>query len=287
MDRFLLDHLPVVGARLGAAGRVLLVLDYDGTLTPIVARPEQAVLSPRARGLLNALASHPRFVVVILSGRALDDVEERVGVAGLIYAGNHGLEIRGRGVQFTEPTAVADVAALRALTDAIEEALAGVPGVLGENKGLTASVHVRQVPESRRPEVRATVEDRVRGWAGGFRVTTGHAVFEIRPPVSWNKGDAALWIKEQCAADVDLVVVVGDDLTDEDVFQALPDAVTVKVGQSRVTAAEYWLPSPEEVAVFLSWLVQEPDAGGAGRRGPAHDPSESDAARGPCHERRG
>jgi trehalose-phosphatase len=224
-------------------------------------------------------------VVAILSGRALDDLWARVGVAGLIYAGDHGLEINGPGVHFIEPSAAADAPALHALTAALQGALAAIPGVLVENKHFTASVHVRQVPEHRWVEVRQTVEALLARQAGRFRLTMGHAVFEILPRVAWHKGSAALWIREHCAADAGLVFVVGDDRTDEDAFRALPDAVTVKVGAGTDTAARYILPSPAEVAVFLQWLLNETNAGADDRRSPCHDPLDRDAARDHPNER--
>jgi trehalose 6-phosphate phosphatase len=232
--------------------RVLLIADFDGTLTPIVARPEQATLAPEVRGLLVELGSNPHCVIAVLSGRAVDDVEARVNVPGLIYAGNHGLEMRSPHLHFVEPIAAASAPALRELTDNLQAALARVPGVLVENKHLTASVHVRLVPEDLRAEVREIVEY----WTHStpFHLTTGHAVIELRPPVTWNKGTAALWIRDHCAADADPILVLGDDLTDEDAFVALPDAITVKVGDNTATAAQYSLASPDEVACVLSWL---------------------------------
>jgi len=109
------------------------------------------------------------------------------------------------------------------------------------------------------------VEAVVRSWGGRFRVTAGHAVFEIRPSVAWDKGAAALWIRDRCAAEADPICILGDDRTDEDAFKALPDAITVKIGEGTPTTARYWLPSPAEVAVFLSWLLEVTEVTG-GRR---------------------
>ena len=96
----LLNVWPSVSRKLLAADRVLLVCDYDGTLTPIVARPETAILTEKTRCLLSILANMDRFVVGVISGRSLADLESMVAVPGLVYAGNDGLEIRGLGVEF-------------------------------------------------------------------------------------------------------------------------------------------------------------------------------------------
>jgi trehalose-phosphatase len=256
MNPSLFEILPTLQRRLKSASTVLVISDFDGTLTPIMPRPEVVQLAPEPKHLLKELAKWGRVVIAILSGRALDDVRQRVGVDGLIYAGNHGLEIRGPKVSFVEPTAAALAPSLRELVDELHKVLASFPGVLVENKHLTASVHVRQASKNSWEEVRETVESLVESWGGGFRVKTGHAVFEIFPPVSWNKGAAALWIKDHCAADADLITILGDDRTDEDAFLALPEAVTVKIGEHTTTAARYWLHSPSEVVVFLSWLLK-------------------------------
>jgi trehalose 6-phosphate phosphatase len=260
MNRSLFELQTAVRSHLSSERRVLLLSDFDGTLTPIVAHPGEVVLMPEERRLLVELARRPRFVVAILSGRSLDDVRARVGVDGLIYGGNHGLEIHGPGVHFVEPTAAAIAPTLRELTDALHGALASIPGVLVENKHLTASVHVRQARESSRAEVLEAVHVMVRARGGRFRVTIGQAVFEIRPAVAWDKGAAGLWIRHRAAADADPICVLGDDRTDEDTFRALPDAVTIKIGEGTPTAARYILPSPADAAVFLSWLLEVTDS---------------------------
>src|SRR5690242_9045138 len=134
MNQSLLEHLSELLEQAARAHGVLVLSDYDGTLTPIVARPEGAMLAPRVAALVRALAQIDP--VAILSGRALDDVAARVGIENVIYSGNHGLEIRGPGIQFVEPSAAASAPALRVLTNALEHALAPFAGVLVENKHL-------------------------------------------------------------------------------------------------------------------------------------------------------
>ena len=85
---------------------MLLLLDYDGTLTPIVARPEIAILPDEARRSLEELAENERFVVGVVSGRELAELEGLVAIPGLIYAGNHGLEMSGLGMDYVHPEAL-------------------------------------------------------------------------------------------------------------------------------------------------------------------------------------
>jgi trehalose-phosphatase len=132
----------------------------------------------------------------------------------------------------------------------------GVPGIIVENKSLTASIHVRQVRQEHRSEVRTAVEAVVHSQSERFFLTTGSEVLEIRPAVAWNKGSAAAWIRERFAPNAEVTFVLGDDCTDEDAFKALPDAVTVRIGPAVPTAARYSLASPAEVAELFSRLVE-------------------------------
>ncbi len=101
-----LENWEEVRARVENACGLLLFLDFDGTLAPIVAEPMLAVLPGATRQVLNDLAAHNTIAIAIISGRAVGDVKGRVGLPNLIYAGNHGLEIEGRGLAFEHPEAM-------------------------------------------------------------------------------------------------------------------------------------------------------------------------------------
>ena len=101
----LLNVWPSVSDRLRGAQKVLLLSDFDGTLTPIVERPELAVVAPEVRQTLVELTGHQKFILGVVSGRSLHDLEDKVGIPGMIYAGNHGLELSGPGLEFVHPEA--------------------------------------------------------------------------------------------------------------------------------------------------------------------------------------
>ncbi|MFC1988818.1 trehalose-phosphatase [Chloroflexota bacterium] len=130
-----------------AAPHVLLLSDYDGTLTPIVSRPKDAVLSPGVREKLRALAANKSFTIGIGSGRSLSDVEALTGIEGIYYAGNHGLEIKGPDLNYMNPVALTARTEMEGLTRQFTDKLAGIEGALVENKGLSLSVHYRLVKE--------------------------------------------------------------------------------------------------------------------------------------------
>ena len=193
-----------------------------------------------------------------MSGRSLADVAGRVGLPGLIYAGNHGLEIRGPGMAFVEPTAAATERRLHEVMESLQHRLSAVAGALVEPKGLTASVHYRNVAPEHRDELAAVVHQAVDTDKTHLVLSSGHAVWEIRPRVAWHKGNAMVWTIRQLGNSANrLTFFVGDDRTDEDAFASLPDGVTVKVGSPGVpTQARYLLADPDAVHSFLGWLAE-------------------------------
>ena len=232
------------------AGHLLVGLDYDGTLTPIVPDPASAHLAPATRDLIKAIAALPNTSVAIVSGRSLTDVRARVRVEGLFYAGNHGLEIVGPGLRFLQPTSAQLETTFHALAIALHDALAPVAGVLVENKSLSLSVHFRKVAPSEKPEVARQVQALV---PEALLVQRGNEVFEVVPAVDWHKGAALALIAEHLGKPETLFI--GDDRTDEDAFRTLTDAITIRVGDPAETAARYHVADPAAVREFLAWLA--------------------------------
>lgn len=261
----LFEHLDEILLQLrAAAARLALFLDFDGTLVPFASHPDDVQLSPPISRVLKAAASIPGVLVGIISGRELADVRDRVGLPELIYAGNHGLEIRGPGLEFRHPTAEAAREILRRISDELQVLLGSVAGVLVENKGLTASVHVRLVADHAREHVRRIVDGVVDSRADTFVRTDGQLVYEVRPRAEWNKGSAVRWILDRVAAASSRAVYIGDDRTDEDAFAALPGGITIKVGRS-TTLARYQIAGCEDVLRFLQRWVDEAAAKQAAR----------------------
>jgi trehalose-phosphatase len=254
MSRPLLENLSEIATRVGEATRLLLFLDYDGTLAPIVARPDATQLTPETRETLDSLARRENIFPAIISGRALGDVRERVQIPGLIYAGNHGLEICGQGLHFVEPTTAARREELQRLCGILVTRLAHISGAEVENKGLTASVHFRRAEPAAEGKIFAIAEAEISRWNNNFLLRTGKKTYEIRPRVDWHKGSAVHWIIARLGQESALSTYIGDDVTDEDAFAALPEGITVKVGDFVKTAAAFHLASPADVGKFLNWL---------------------------------
>lgn len=261
----LLTAWPRVARMLGGARHILLLSDYDGTLTPIVERPELATLPAHTRSLLKALSQQRRMTVGIVSGRALSDLKKRVGLEGLVYAGNHGLEIDGPHLNFVSPVAEELRPVLNVMHYVLLRALGTVKGVLVENKGLTLTVHYRMADARNTADVENIVKKVVGPAAAGgkARLTSGKKVYEVRPAVDWNKGKAIKLLMKRYGKggrQSRLVpIYLGDDSTDEDgfkVIEAYGNGISVFVGEpDHPTAARYVLRSPEEVGEFLSTLL--------------------------------
>jgi trehalose 6-phosphate phosphatase len=248
------EHRQEVEERLKRAESLLLCLDFDGTLAPIVDEPMLAMLTAETRQTLNELAALDDATIAIVSGRALGDVRGRVGMPGLIYAGNHGLEIEGPGLSFEHPVAADLRGKVRRVTERVATKVACLDGVEIESKGLSSSVHYRRSSPAARIELGLVVREFIADDDPDIAIAAGKMVHEIRPRVGWDKGTAVVWIREHTGGDRDLPIVLGDDLTDESAFMAFDDAITICVDPRRPTAARYQLENPGEVREFLNWV---------------------------------
>jgi len=237
---------------------VALFLDYDGTLTPIADRPEDARFGEDGRRGLEAARGAPHLDVTIVSGRSLDDVRAMVGVEGLTYVGDHGSHIEGPGLSYHHAAAVRQAARLEQAALALEAL--GIEGAWVERKVSSVAYHVRGVRDAARAPAtrRADAVLRKRGLA----ILVGKAVIEGRPAGAWDKGQAVLHVL-RARHGVDWparvrALYVGDDVTDEDAFRALRGigrTILVTAGGTAAGGADLELPGPDDVAQLVRWLA--------------------------------
>ena len=258
--------------RVKKATRILLFLDYDGTLTPIAASPEMAVLSSESREVLEEISHNNMFRLVIVSGRSLDDIKMLIGLENITYAGNHGLEIEcppyycqersPETTTFIHPIARQFKPDMKRLEQKLKERLVGIDGLLIENKGLTLSLHYRLAKRTAPTTIEKLLLEAIEDGEikNKLQVTEGKKVFEVKPLVDWNKGKAVEWLMEIYGTPGDLPIFAGDDVTDEDGFQVLRriGGISILIGEAAPSStADYYLDSPEQLYHWLEQLLEE------------------------------
>jgi trehalose 6-phosphate phosphatase len=251
--------------RLGGA-RPAVFTDYDGVLTPIVDRPEDALISASMREVLRELAS--RCPVCVVSGRDRAVVQQLMGVDDLVVAGSHGFDIWSPEAGTLEHEAgSAQEGLIENVTAELDQAVGDVPGVAIEPKKISVAAHYRLVvDEGDRTKVREAVQQLLAERPDELKMTPGKMVYELQPKLDWDKGRAVLYLIDALGLDGDDVVplYLGDDITDEDAFQALKGrGIGIYVGSQtdperdgRSTAADFMLDSVAEVERFLDGLAR-------------------------------
>jgi trehalose-phosphatase len=242
-----------------------MLSDYDGTLTPIVGRPDEAILSSEVKNKLHALTEKPNFSTGIISGRSLSEVKTLVGINGIYYAGNHGLEIEGPSIKFTNTTAEATQVEIKNLFKQLSAKLSDIQGTIIEDKGLSLSIHYRLVKKSKENTVREIFSQITSRpfHEGKIKITSGKKVWEIRPPIDWHKGKAVELIIREMKMMLKCkqlsTIYLGDDTTDEDAFKIIhrPEGWSIFIGkENTLSNADYFLESTSEVSTLLSRLLE-------------------------------
>src|SRR5215217_7933552 len=196
-------------------GSAAILTDIDGTLAPIVPTPDMSEVPAELKELLRQLSE--RYLLVAgISGRKTEDALDLVGLADVVYFGNHGFEILRNGEVEVTPEALPYLEKVQELEERAREEL-GPLGAFVEEKGITASIHYRNAP----PEVGERSVEFVKreGERLGLRITVGRGVVEARPPIRADKGTAVRTLVEEYRPEK--AMFMGDDTTDLDAFREL------------------------------------------------------------------
>jgi trehalose 6-phosphate phosphatase len=250
-----------------AGRRPAVFLDYDGTLTPIVDQPNDAVISDSMRDTVRGLAR--RCTVCVVSGRDRPVVAQWMGINDLVVAGSHGFDMGNHGANAVGRDAASGFESLLStVTERLRTEVEPIRGAAVEPKRFSVAVHYRLVAVQQHPTVTAIVDALLADYPDQLKVTPGKMVFEIQPKVDWDKGKAVQYLRQALHVDGDQFVslYLGDDITDEDAFRVLKGQHTPGIGvvvadvgdpeqAGRTTAADFVLESVEEVQRFLSTLA--------------------------------
>lgn len=236
-----------------AARRMVVFLDFDGTLSPIVARPADAALSDAARAAVRALAAV--CPVAVVSGRELADLRDRVALPGVRLAGSHGLEFADNdGAEWRHPDADGYLDDLNAAEADMRGRVGAIDGIEIERKRFSVAVHYRRAADRAAAvdaAVAAVLADHPR-----LDDIPGKMVHDLRPALRWHKGECVGWVLRRLALTDSLPLYIGDDITDEDAFAAVAGAgIGIRVGEdAAATRAGWFLRDSGEVREFLERL---------------------------------
>lgn len=254
MMRPALSLLPELDAELRRGSRLLLATDFDGTLCPIAPTPVGLTIPPLMLEVLRQFVASGRVSLAVISGRALDDLASRVPLPAVL-AGNHGLEIRGRGMEFEHPDARRLAPLLADANEALAATVVRWPGAWVEDKGLTLTVHYRQASGRDQAAILPAVRREMCRFGLAFGMRAGKQAIEIYPRVGWKKGSALRWIREHLGLESEPCLAVGDDQTDESMFTANADGPNISVGYNERSAARYYVMNHQELAALLAHLA--------------------------------
>lgn len=254
MTKYCLSALSDIDAAFQAGGRVLLASDFDGTLCPIAGSPNEVHVSPAMTETLRRLAASERLSLAIISGRSIEDVARRLPLE-VTFAGNHGLEIRGRGLMFEHPGACELRPELATACAELQGIVRRWPGAWVENKGLSATVHYRKVEPRHYHALLFAVRQELTRFGTRFALRSGKKALELRPRIPWDKGAALDYIRQNTGP-FDASICLGDDRTDEMMFRANRGEINIRVGIGfGPTEATHHLLHCSEVATLLSHIL--------------------------------
>ncbi|CAH0520891.1 unnamed protein product [Peronospora belbahrii] len=242
--------------------RLVVFLDYDGTLTPIVNDPALALLSPTMKDTLEKLRE--KFITGVITGRSLHKIQEFVSIPQLYYAGSHGFDIEGPdGTSIKNQVAAQFLLDLHGLRDELKEQIKDITGAEVEDNIYSVSLHYRNVDPAVQPQV-SSLAYNMRDKHSRIKLNEGKMVYEFKPKIDWNKGKALLWLLQTLELDEHddvYTIYIGDDTTDEDAFRLFQTHYNRKgVGivvteESMSTDASFTLRDTNEVCEFLNRLI--------------------------------
>lgn len=238
--------------------RLVLFLDYDGTLSSIVDHPELAVLDEEIRpALASVVGRHPVYVI---SGRDLDDVRRRVEVEGVQFVGSHGFQMQDALPEVDQQTLEEAVYELESAANELEQWLDYIDGVVIERKKYSFALHYRMVDRHDLQQIRSAALDVLERY-GSVTSKKGKQVIEFIPDIPWDKGRCIQVLisrlDDESGGRGTYPVYIGDDVTDEDAFGVLePDTgISILVAEHRrASAAEFRLRDVHAVREFLEEL---------------------------------
>lgn len=230
---------------------LIIFLDFDGTLAPIVENPPDAKILPCIKDTIEILTS--KFQIYIISGRSRLDVKEKVGISNCKFVGAHGFDMSEIHSQEIVSQDVLNM--IQDVFEQFKKEFGSIEGVILENHHFTLTIHYRKVKDISIHEHLFEKVKKIMINYHNLKITFGKMVIEIRPKIDWNKGKAVEKILQEQSNKFS--IYLGDDITDEDAFKYLKDSnkgIGILIGDKKETNAFYSLQDPHHVSKFLKLL---------------------------------
>lgn len=246
----------LIASKILQAPHTFFFLDFDGTIAPIMPTPQMVKVEESTRHLLEKVVANPNLSIAIITGRKIEEIEALIDLKNLIYAGNHGLELKGPDFNYTHAKVKQYTRIMRDIAETLKPFSELFPGSFLEDKQISLTYHFRLVDPPKESDLLQKIAQTLEPWTRDkkIKVTEAKKAVEIRPNFNWNKGSAVRWflLHEDPES---LPIYIGDDKTDESAFRALSDdGITIRVGLDRNSHAQYFLNDTYEVMVFLAFL---------------------------------
>ncbi len=234
--------------------KILLMLDFDGTLTPIVKNPQESYVSEELSKLLKDLKNFVKIAVI--SGRDVKDLIKRLSFNVDYFCGSHGLEIEGKDLHFKHPEVLKLKKIIDSIYKEIKKHFSNNPEIFIEKKTFSFVFHYRNVAGEKRKESMKRFLSIISYYFQQYpiKIQKGKMVFEVLPDIDWDKGKAIIFIMKFLNHQI-YPIYVGDDQTDEYAFLTIKEnGLTVRIRHSKRTSAKYFLTSYKEMPRFLKML---------------------------------
>jgi trehalose-phosphatase len=237
----------------------VLMLDFDGTLAPIVSHPDDATLPEESRRLLESAVKH--FPVAIISGRSLSDIRKRVGVRRIVYAGSHGHEWQIGARRYKRAIFPVTRNSLKAAAQQLSGLSKEYPRLISERKYASFAINYRTLAPKQARAFRRMANLIVQPYLkrGKLLLMDSMRTFEIHADSKWTKGHCADLLYKKIIAGFKskmIPVFIGDSATDENVFKMLRNGISIRVGKSVSSAAKYYLRGQKDVYTLIHKLIE-------------------------------
>ncbi|MEK7128569.1 MAG: trehalose-phosphatase [Patescibacteria group bacterium] len=256
--KYIFPKLPEIEDKIKSQKYMALLLDFDGTISPIVKKPESACLPEKTRNILKKI--NEIFPVVIVTGRPLNVIKKKIGVRQFLYAASHGWE-RNFGVKFRKKIVPKFVLKkLNQFRKIVEKIKEYYPSLIIEKKPYSVTFHYHLMPTGQKKSLKGWLEKffKIVHKQTSIKVFYDKETIEILPGLNWTKGNIAklaLKYLHKKNSKKFTPIYIGDSLTDEDAFRALKKGITIRVGKNETSAAKWYLRDQSEVNIFLKWLL--------------------------------